>query len=143
MSKFKLNSGNVLELYEPPNSAQGPMMEGRCAGCHNGLNGYVGHCACIRELVNGDESDVVWGAFSTTYGHFDCVQALWLKIVESLSKVDEPVVHAWRRGTQRDMVLFIQHAGLQGHNVATTYDPAATRDQRYGWRLLDDQEETE
>lgn len=138
---YKLPSGNVLELYEPPNSARGPMKDGRCVGCHNGLNGFLGHCACIRELVDGDENDVIWGAHSTNYGHYACVEALWLRMIESLDQPDVKPVHVWRVGTQREMILFIQQAGQNAQHVVVSYDPLAARDQRYKFRI--EHEETE
>jgi hypothetical protein len=139
-NRYTLKNGNVLHLYQPPNSAQGPMKEGTCPGCANGLSGYVGHCACIRELVDGHDNDVVWGSYSTNYGHYACVEAIYLKVIEQLEFApNDEAVHVWRTGTQRQLILFIQQAGDNGQHVVCSYDPLAGRDQRYKFHIYDEE----
>jgi hypothetical protein len=135
-AEYKLDSGNIIQIFEPDNSGQGPMKSGRCPGCHNGLEGFVGRCACVRELSNGDILQPVWGVYSTNYGHYDCIQALWFKIVKSLDEPEtSPTVHVWRFGTQREMILCVQQAGLNNQHVVVSYDELAARDQRYKFRI--------
>jgi hypothetical protein len=135
---YKLDTGNVLQLYEPENSAKGPMKDGNCPGCHNGLVGYVGRCACVRELVNGDLNNPVWGEYSTTYGHYACLEGLWLKIVQRLDEPENnPPVRIWKTGTQRQMVDFVMQAGANGKDAVVSYDELAGRDRRYQFHATD------
>jgi hypothetical protein len=134
----KLDNGNLLQLFEPENSGRGPMKEANCPGCQNGLRGYLGRCACVRELVNGDPREPVWGEYSTTYGHYACVEDLWFKI---LSRLDEPEhnppVRLWKTGTQRQMVDFVMQAGANGKDAVVSYDELAGRDRRYQFHATD------
>jgi hypothetical protein len=135
---YKLDTGNVLQLYEPENSARGPMKDGRCPGCQNGLLGYVGRCACVRELVEGDLLRPVWGEYSTNYGHYACIEDLWLKIVQRLDAPEtHPPVRFWKVGTQRQMVDFVMRAGADGKDVVVSYDQLAGRDRRYQFHTND------
>lgn len=137
-SEYKLNDGNVLQLFEPDNSGQGPMKAGRCPGCQNGLEGYLGRCACVRELIDGDLTRPTWGPYSTNYGHYDCVQMIWFRIIKRLDEPEtNPPVHLWKVGTQRQMILFVQQAGDNGQHVVVSYDGLAGRDQRYKFHIDD------
>lgn len=137
-AEYKLDTGNVLQVYEPENSAKGAMKDGTCPGCQNGLRGYVGRCACVRELVDGDEARPIWGEYSTNYGHYPCIETLWFKIVQRLDEPEHnPPVRIWKTGTQRQMVDFVMQAGANGKNAVVSYDELAGRDRRYQFHAID------
>jgi hypothetical protein len=127
-----LPSGNRIELYEPPASGTGGMQSGNCPGCRNGLNGYLGRCAAIRELNELEEP--IHGQYTTSYGHFDCMSPLFDRVVAHL---DEPVadqVVIWTYDTQREMILYVQRRGAEGKSCVVQFDPNAGRERRYRFR---------
>lgn len=132
--RFGVASGEVVELYEPPNSGQGPMQSGTCPGCGNQLAGFVGRCAAIRVLdVHGRPTT---SSYATNYGHHECVDGLYTQLYSQLSTWEvevtaTPVQSSVRRsGTQRQFLDFLQ---ARGHVDRVEFDVDAERDRRYRW----------
>ena len=140
LQDVKLPNGNVLQFYEPPASGQGGMQSGKCPGCRNGLHGYRGRCACIRELDMLIGEPVV-GSYTTSYGHLDCVSELFRSVANSIEEpTASPSVVIWKYGTQREAILYVQGRGLEGKPCVVEFLAEAARDQRYRFRTV--QEET-
>lgn len=130
-----LPSGNRIELFEPVNSGEGPMQSGRCPGCQNGLRGYQGRCAAIREVDQANQA--ISGEHTTSYGHYDCVRTLFDALLQRIKEPDTNGVRGfWTHNTQREMVLYVQRRGLEGKAVAVQYMPDAARDHRYVYRTI-------
>lgn len=138
-NQIRIESGRTLELYEPPESGQGPMRAGTCPGCRQQLAGYVGRCAAVRVI---DALGMpVPSTLASNYGHWDCVKPGFDRLRDAYvefrqrerhrwSHVDEPAPR-WRTGTQRQLLDHIQeHAGV----LQVYFDADAPRDQRYRWR---------
>lgn len=140
LSNVKLPSGNELELYEPPASGQGGMQSGSCPGCRNGLAGFRGRCACVRELDENHQPVV--GEYTTSYGHYDCVRELFLVYAHAIEEpAKSPKLLLWRYGTQREMILYVQDRGSEGKAVAVEYDQTAARHVRYRYRTINEEAE--
>ena len=130
--RHTLADGHVIEVYEPPGSNVEPMRRGRCPGCGEQLHGFVGRHAAIREL--DADGRVVGSAHATSFGHLMCVFGLFNKLVDYLTAPDEvPHDLAWTRGTQREMIDFVQR--YEGAIVEVCFDKTRGRTQRYNFRV--------
>lgn len=129
---FTLETGNVLELYEPPRSGLEPMLRGTCPGCGCSTHGYVGRCAAIREVDS--EGRPTTGEYTTSYGHLPCVERHFTDLVALLDVPDfVPEQLTWHRGTQRDVTTFVE---LHINDVVEVRKVSGRgRHQRYDFRL--------
>jgi hypothetical protein len=130
---YQLADEHALQLYEPPSSGQEPMLRGRCPGCGEQLYGYLGRYAALREL-DAAGLPVTSSPYARGYGHYSCLEAVFNDVIDALQVPDVvPDQLTWTRGTQRQMLDFVQYNEF--HAVEVRFDHSAPRDQRYEFRL--------
>lgn len=133
VARYTLPDEHILEIYEPQSSGIEAMSRGRCPECNGQLYGYVGRYGAIREL-DGDGLVVGHSPYASSYGHLRCVEQRFDDLVKILTAPSTvPYGLDWNRGTQRDMIKFLQ---AQAHSVVEVcFDPSASRYAHYEFRV--------
>jgi hypothetical protein len=136
-NRVEIETGRIIELYEPPESGQGPMRAGTCPGCRERLNGYVGRCAAVR-VLNAQGRPIV-SKTATNYGHYECIKEGFDRLRDAYSDFRQTAhdqrspANRWRTGTQRQLLDHIQESGVVGQ---VEFNADAPRDRRYRWRVI-------
>jgi hypothetical protein len=131
-NRFDLPNGNHLALVTP-NYPDEPFRSGRCI-CGISLAGRTDG-ALLAEHTAGCQP--VPGPFNTKWSHRECVDKLF-KLRQGevraarLARTPDPL--EWHKGTQREMILFMQKHAPRSVMVNTDYE--RPRAERYWYALL-------